>query len=383
MRPEMPATGPSGSSGSAGRPEPAAPLEHVDHIAEAERLERTAARYPEDAEHLLLQAGAHYELAGAREAASALYDRLLSPSAAVPPENPQLVKALKAAHLWEYGHEAEARAVIDGVRLANPTDPAPWVIVAEALEAHDELDAAHDTFTQALTLLASPQPATTGDGVARALETPGSADAQDAAAPQAPPAETRPLIFGRHRVRRMLGADHDDWDALADSLNTTGVPLDDLHDPKRVWALGSDNPAELRAEISRLRAELGAYRAALSRPFPVAVLHWPEAELRELVTAYPDLASEFPSHAEHLATIETSLRELAASGTPNLGIVSATVPSYEAFAASESSTPSDTSLLPQYATTLAARGLATAWPPAPDDPCWCGSTRTYGECHGG
>ena len=109
----------------------------------------------------------------------------------------------------------QARAVIDGVRLANPADPAPWVIVAEALEAHDELDAAHDTFTQALTLLASPQPATTGDGVARALETPGSADAQDAAAPQAPPSETRPLIFGRHRVRRMLGADHDDWDALA------------------------------------------------------------------------------------------------------------------------------------------------------------------------
>ena len=48
-----------------------------------------------------------------------------------------------------------------------------------------------------------------------------------------------------------------DWDTLADTLHSSSVSLDELHDPKRVWALGSDNPAELEAEISRLRAELG------------------------------------------------------------------------------------------------------------------------------
>ncbi len=141
------------------------------------------------------------------------------------------------------------------------------------------------------------------------------------------------------------------------------VSLDELHDPKRIWSLGSDNPAELQAEIGRLRAELGAYREALSRPFPVAILHWPETELQELVSAYPTLATEYPSRDEHLATIEESLRELAASGTPNLGIVTGTVPSYEAFAASESASPAEITLLPQYATTLAARGRAVAWPP--------------------
>ena len=73
----------------------------------------------------------------------------------------------------------------------------------------------------------------------------------------------------------MLGLDHDDWDGLADAVHTATVSLDELHDPKRLWSLGSDNPAELQAEITRLRAELGSYRSALSRPFPVAVLHWP------------------------------------------------------------------------------------------------------------
>ncbi|MGW7264755.1 hypothetical protein [Streptomyces sp. NPDC054842] len=333
---------------------PDTPAENVDHNAEAARLERTAGLYPEDAEHLLVQAAAHLELSGDRPSATALYDRLLSSSE--PLENPQLVRALKAANLWEYGHEAEARAIIDGVRASSPRDPAAWVIVAEALESHDELEAAHETFTEGARLLLA--------GVSE------------------PPYSTHPLLFGRHRVRRMLGADHDEWDALADTLHTAPVSLDELHDPKRVWSLGSDNPAELQAEIARLQSELTTAREALSRPFPVAVLHWPADELTELLAAYPSLSSEYPSHGEHLATIEASLRELAASGTPNLGIVTGTVPSYEAFAASEASSPTDTTLLPQYATTLAARGLAVSWPPGRGDVCWCGSGGAYEGCHG-
>ncbi|MFF4500183.1 YecA family protein [Streptomyces sp. NPDC001401] len=333
---------------------PDTPAENVDHTAEAARLERTAGLYPEDAEALLLQAAAHLELSGDRPAATTLYDRLLSSQAGL--ENPYLVRALKASNLWEYGHEAEARAIIDGVRAGSPRDPAPWVIVAEALESHDELEAAQETFTEGASLLLT--------GV------------------EEPPYSTHPLLFGRHRVRRMLGVAHDEWDTVADLLHSSPVSLDELHDPKRVWSLGSDNPAELAAEISRLRAELGTYREALSRPFPVAVLHWPAGELAELVEAYPTLAVEYPSHEEHLTTIEGSLRELAASGTPNLGIVTGTVPSYEAFAASEGASPGEAELLPQYATTLAARGRAVEWPPQRGAVCWCGSGRVYEGCHG-
>ncbi|MEU6283817.1 tetratricopeptide repeat protein [Streptomyces sp. NPDC047028] len=333
---------------------PDTPAENVDHTAEAARLERTAGLYPEDAETLLLRAAAHLELSGDRPAATALYDRLLLSADSL--DSPSLVRALKASNLWEYGHEAEARAIIDGLRATTPADPAPWVIIAEALESHDELEAAEETFTQAARLLL-----------------PDSTE---------PPHATHPLLYGRHRVRRMLGLTHDDWDTLADTLHTSPVSLDELHDPKRVWSLGSENPAELLAEISRLRAELGAYREALSRPFPVAVLHWPAGELAELLAAYPTLATEYPSHETHLSTIESSLRELATSGTPNLGIVTGTVPSYEAFAASEGSTPSDPTLLPQYATTLAARGRAVAWPPQRGAVCWCGSPDSYEICHG-
>lgn len=341
-----------GSTVSPMRPD--TPAENVDHTAEAARLERTAGLYPEDAEALLLRAAAHLELSGDRPAATTLYDRLLSTPAAL--ENPSLVRALKASNLWEYGHEAEARAIIDGIRTTAPREPGPWVIIAESLEAHDELESAEETFTEAARLLL-----------------PDAAE---------PPQALHPLLYGRHRVRRMRGLPHDDWDTLADTLHTAPVTLDELHDPKRVWSLGSDNPAELEAEISRLRTELGAYREALSRPFPVAVLHWPAPELTELLSAYPALSAEYPSHESHLATIESSLRELSTSGTDNLGIVTGTVPSYEAFAASEATSPDDPTLLPQYATTLAARGRATAWPPGRGAGCWCGEGRGYVECHG-
>ncbi|MFD9715600.1 hypothetical protein [Streptomyces sp. NPDC059076] len=327
----------------------------ADHTAEAERLLRTATQYPQDNEPLLLHAAAHLELAGDRERASTLYDSLLASGT----EHPLLVKAFQAANLWEYGHEAEARALIAGIRAAAPTDPAPWEIVAETLETHDELEASHDCFTTALTLLLTP-------------------DEEEV------PYEMQALLNGRHRVRRLLGRPHDAWDLLADRVHTAQAPisLDELHDPKRLWSLGSENPAELRAEIARLRSELGSFRSALSRPFPVAVLHWPEAELRELLTGYPVLTVEYPTHADHLTGIEASLRDLASTGTGNLGIVTGTVPSYEAFAASEQSSPAHADLLPQYATTLAARGRAVAWPPAKGASCWCGSTVAYRECHG-
>ncbi|NUK24091.1 SEC-C domain-containing protein [Streptomyces lunaelactis] len=329
----------------------------ADHTTEAERLLRTAAQYPEDHEPLLLQAAAHLELAGDRERASTLYDRLL----AADPEHPFLIKALQAANLWEYGHEAEARALIAGIRASAPADAAPWEIIAETLESHDELEASHDSFTTAVTLLL-----------------PAGEDEV--------PYATQSLLTGRHRVRRLLGLPHDEWDGLADTghtAHTADISLDELHDPKRLWALGSDNPAELQAEIALLRSELGSYRSALSRPFPVAVLHWPKPELNELLAAYPELESEYPTHRAHLTDIEASLRDLSSTGTENLGIVTATVPSYEAFAASEQSAPSNADLLPQYATVLAARGRAAAWPPAKGAACWCGSGRVYRDCHGG
>ncbi|MEU8762111.1 hypothetical protein [Streptomyces sp. NPDC048659] len=326
----------------------------ADHTTEAERLLRTAGQYPEDREPLLLRAAAHLELAGDRERATTLYDTLLADA----PARPLLIRSLKAANLWEYGHEAEARAIIEGVRAARPEDPAPWEIAAETLEAHDELEEAEATFTEAAALLLPPS----AEDISYALQS---------------------LLAARHRVRRLLALPHDAHDTLADGLHTGDVPLDELHDPKRLWALGSSDPAELQAEITRLRSELGSYRTALSRPFPVAVLHWPEAELDELLAAYPELEAEYPTYRAHLTDIEASLRELAQAGTPNLGIVPATVPSYEAFAASEASTPANPDLLPQYATTLAARGRAAAWPPLRGAGCWCGRGVSYGECHGG
>lgn len=301
----------------------------AEHIAEAERLIRTATRYPEDQEPLLLQAAAHLELADARDRASALYDQLLSSS----PSDPHLIKALQAANLWEYGHEAEARALISGIRAASPKDPAPWEVIAEALEAHDELEASHECFTEAATLLI-----TEDDPLTQA---------------------TTALLTGRHRVRRLLGRPHDDWDMVADTRHIGPIPLDELHDPKRIWALGSDDPAELRAEIARLRAELGDRRAALSRPFPVAILHWPARELAELLTSYPTLASEYTSHEAHLRRSKPP----SAPSPPRAPRTSASSPR-----ASRHTRPSQPPKRPPRPPRLSWPNTPPPWPPAAKPP---------------
>ncbi|GAA3232965.1 SEC-C domain-containing protein [Streptomyces thermocoprophilus] len=311
---------------------PDTPAENVDHAAEAARLERTAGLYPEDAESLLLRAAAHLELSGDRPAATALYDRLLGSAADL--DNPHLVRALKASNLWEYGHEAEARAIIDGIRAAAPRDPAPWVIVAEALESHDELEAAHDTFTEGARLLLTdtdepPTPPTRSSSAGTGY-----------AACWAPPTTTGtpwPTPSTRHRCPWTNSTTPTASGPSARTTRPNWPPRSPASAPNSA-PTARPSPAPSRWQSCTGRSPNWPNSSATTRPWP----------------------PEYPSYEAHLATVETSLRELAASGTQNLGIVTGTVPSYEAFAASESTTPPPTppSSPPQYATTLAARGRA-------------------------
>ncbi|GAB2446649.1 SEC-C domain-containing protein [Streptomyces incanus] len=85
-----------------------------------------------------------------------------------------------------------------------------------------------------------------------------------------------------------------------------------------------------------------------------------------------------PSIAEPFPPGRHDSRVLRAPGTDHHTIIAA----FPTADRTEATTPDDTDLLPQYATTLAARGRALPWPPQRSAACWCGSGRAYGECHG-
>ncbi|MCZ4125083.1 hypothetical protein [Streptomyces sp. H39-S7] len=329
--------------------------EQREHAAEAERLLRKVLEYPDDREELLLAAAAQWILAERPAEALPIYDELLTPASDPPPDpvsDPALVQALKVAALWDTGDERRARELAVTVRVQAPASLPPWQIIGETFEVHDDLPAAAAWLEDATDHFLTPDEVTY---------------------------EARRILITRHRVRRLLGEAHDDRDHLADYVHSAPVPLDELHDPKRLWSLGSDDPAEVRREIERLRTELADHRAALSRPFPLAVLYWPEAELVALLTRYPVFAADYGGYPEHLRSVEQALHALSATGVPHLGVVTATLPTYEAYARTQSLPPATPSLPAAYATSLAARGHATPWPPPRTSPCWCGAPAPYAE----
>ncbi len=310
-----------------------------DPAARARQAEDLARRFPGQREEYLIEAAGEWAAAGEYDRALALHERLLAEGC----QDPHEVEAFRIGALWDAGREPEARAAAARLRARHPHSGGAWNWVAETFEAGGDLHTAHEWYTAGITHL-----------LGAALDT---------RAVRASGIDAEQLFIGRHRVRRLLGLPHDDWDAVADTLHGdhSSVPLDDAHAPDRLRAAHAPEP--LRAQLT---------------PHPEAVLHWPEPEFTELLRRRPALADVFgPDHPTHLSRTELRLRTL-----PHPCVAHATVAAYEAFAHDRGVPPDTPALADAYAAHLAAQGRTTPWPPARNAPCWCGSGRKYKRCCG-
>ncbi len=199
----------------------------------AEEYERLVEQYPEDREELLLEAASAWSDAGEHGRALALYERLLDPDGP-DIDQPDLVDALRINALWDAGRRDEARTAAAAFRRRHPRHAGAWMFVAEVFESADETATAAEWYTAGITH-------------ALGAGTPVTADTVEEA-PDGFDLET--LLIGRHRVRRLLGAAHDDWDDVADELHQRRAsplrgrmrPLDELHDPVRLKRLAQGVP---------------------------------------------------------------------------------------------------------------------------------------------
>ncbi|MDJ0345470.1 SEC-C metal-binding domain-containing protein [Streptomyces sp. H10-C2] len=341
------------------------PITPAEYAAELEAL---AGQYPEEREELLIEAAGEWNVAGEYERALSVYERLLAEGC----ESPHLIESYRIGSLWDAGREEEARAAAGKLRTAHPHDGGAWNYVAETFETGGDLRAAAEWYTAGIShLLGTAAPLTVSDVQQ------GQFDAEM-------------LVIGRHRVRRLAGDAHDDWDDLADALHESrpvavrgAASLDELHGPERLGAFDSDDPEALRAEFERLSAEVAQRKAALFAPAVVCVVFWPPQEFTELLGRWPSFADDYgQEHAAHLRQVETVVRTLSEEGEPRLAVAPGSVAGFVTFTESEGLPPESEGLRAEYAADLAARGLGTAWPPPRNGPCWCGSSRKYKKCCG-
>ncbi|WP_371648596.1 SEC-C domain-containing protein [Streptomyces mirabilis] len=336
--------------------------------AAARELEQLAATYPEDREEILLEAADAWCEAGEHDRALRLYERLLADEST----HPHLVAAYRVGALFDAGREAEAREAARELRGQHPHDALAWHYVGESFEAADDPHTAADWFTAGITHALGP----TADLTADLVET-------------GPPGLDM-LLTSRHRVRRLTGDMHDDWDAIADQVHAQGPALlrgtrslDELHSPQRLSPDEDTDLDALRAEHARLTEQIQQRRAALHTPEMTCALFWPQQEFTQLLARWPAFADEYGTdHTHHLRRVEQLLRTYSDSGMPRLGTARGTVDDFTAYARDENQDPAAPGLRASYAADLAARGQAHPWPPPRNGPCWCGADRKYKKCHG-
>ncbi|MFE7840353.1 SEC-C metal-binding domain-containing protein [Streptomyces sp. NPDC057474] len=259
----------------------------------------------------------------------------------------------------------------------HPRDAGAWSIVAEVFEAGGETAKAAEWYTSGVTHALGVGATVTADTVA---ESPDSFGLEE-------------CVIGRHRVRRLLGGPHDDWDDLADALHERRATpvvgrvrsLDELHDPLRLKRLEEGGPDALRDEFEALADELDGIDPVPSGLVKACVLYWPSDEFACLLQRWPSVAEAYgDDHAGHRRQVEHTLRELSDEGAPRLAVGRASVSGLTAYTEAEGAGSPDTpAARSAYAAELARRGQAIDWPPARNGPCWCGSERKYKKCCGG
>ncbi|MGW0709749.1 SEC-C metal-binding domain-containing protein [Streptomyces sp. NPDC002643] len=354
-----------------------APSSPADHAKAAQECEELAEQHPEDREELLLEAADAWSDAGEYDRAIALYERLLdADDGAGGCAEPDLVDAYRIGVLWDAGRSEEARAVAAAFRRRHPRHAGAWNFVAEAFEAGDEPATAAEWFTA---------------GIAHALGA-GTTVTVDTVEADPHHYDVETLVIGRHRVRRLLGEPHDDWDDVADELHDRRAapflgrvtPLDEMHDPLRLMRMAEGVPEALEAAIEALPDELrGGRLPARTAVRSTCVLYWPPEEFTGLLERRPTAADAYGTdQAGHRRQVERTLRELSEEGAPHLAVGRATVSGLESHAAETGRSPDAPDTRSAYAAELARLGRVTDWPPPRNAPCWCGSARKYKKCCG-
>ncbi|WP_432837843.1 SEC-C metal-binding domain-containing protein [Dactylosporangium sp. CA-092794] len=239
-------------------------------------------------------------------------------------------RALRARVLFRSGgRDEEALGELTALRPLLTEQPDAAAYLSAALDAGGRTDLAEQWLTDAV----------------------GSLLAERATPPE-PSSDTEAsgalffLLQQRHRVRHELGLPHDQHDNLAD----------------------------------RLESELTG-RAEAAAAEPTALVFWPRAEFDRLLSQWPALTDTYgPDWDEHRARLERELVRLADAGRPGLTLLTGSIDGLSGFAGRRGEDPADLQVHAGYAEHLAGQPGQIPWPPARNEPCWCGSGNKYKKC---
>ncbi len=234
-------------------------------------------------------------------------------------------RAQLATMLFADGQEVEAFAELEPLRAVMSVDPDAGRLAAEALEEAGRAETGVAWLTEALATAI-----TMGEAI--------PADNEDAIG------QLTSVVYGlsrvRHRIRHELGLEHDEYDELAE---------------------------ELQSQVEDM-----------SHPGPL--LFWPEAEFAALSARWPGQDEVWgATWDEHRSDIEREQQAWSDSGVTQLSVLPGTVAELVAHAEAAGADPAEEDAQLDYADEL-PETREVPWPPPRNGPCWCASGAKYKKC---
>lgn len=166
----------------------------------------------------------------------------------------------------------------------------------------------------------------------------------------------------------------------AETLEVLGRPPDELQ-------LSAEELLEREEQQEREREEtffrdLATTRPATPRQASVGLAWFPAEQYERALETWPSFAEDYQHgpYAAYCARLELLLRDLRAQGVARLALTPITLDSYLNWCAERERDPEQSDNRASYATELVERDAVHPWPPARNQPCWCGSGRKYKKC---
>lgn len=293
----------------------------------AAQLEAELEQYPEERGEILVEAAQAWRQAGADDRAVAL----LTQAVALGGEEGDNARIDLAEVLFDLGQAEQAQAHLDELRHQRPSSPVPYHLAAELLEHRGELPQALAWFDLAVAQLTKEELAD------RNTEFGFFSHANN-------------IVTGRRRVRQALG-----------------LPPDELDESVQ-------GPSERAGDLVRASAQPAP-------PGEVRVLFWPRDEIPRAHEGWPHLVQ----HAEAdtvVADREAANRELSEAGVARIVMVPLTTAKLREFATRTGSDPAAEDTRLACMNEVVSDGGVINWPPARNEPCWCGSGAKYKKCCG-
>ncbi|MFD2468120.1 SEC-C metal-binding domain-containing protein [Amycolatopsis silviterrae] len=291
----------------------------------AAQLEAELEQYPEERGEILVEAAQAWRQAGDDDRAVAL----LTQAVALDGEEGGNARVELAEVLFDLGRTEQAQAQLEELRSQPLSTPVPYHLAAELMEYRGELPEAAAWFDLAAARLTKQELAD------RNAEFGFLTHASN-------------IVTGRRRVRQALGLTPDELD---ESVQSAPQWAEDL------------------------------VGASAQPPGEVRVLFWPRAEIPRAHEAWPHLVEHTEADAI-MADREKANRELSETGVARILMVPLTTAKLQEFATRTGLDPAEEDTRLACLNEIFEEGGALSWPPARNEPCWCGSGAKYKKCCG-